>query len=259
MPFFFFWDEAFSTEAYLINRLPAITLRGISSLEVLFKIKTNYSFILMFGCKCLSCLRTFNSHKLFYRSQPCTFLSYSMSHKGYLCFSSNGKVFASHPVLFKEFVFPFSSTPLTSSLSPTYVRLPLLVSSHACISHRFDNSPFTFTNHLLTTPSHNLLLFVLSLVNLQLITVLRWLLNNLHLITGLWSILNNLPRLLRNVEPKTHMGINTLSLSKRSNLTLAIAVSWNCSKCGSAFVVRVIGRLEGVVVADSVKNRNSEQ
>lgn len=69
-----FWDEAFSTSVYLINRLPRPVLQNISPLEKLFGPKPNYPSLRTFGCKCYSYLRLYQSHKLSFRSQPCTFL-----------------------------------------------------------------------------------------------------------------------------------------------------------------------------------------
>lgn len=72
-----FWDEAFATAVFFINRLPTHVLHNISPLECLFKTKPDYSFLKTFGCQCFPCLRPYNSHKLSLQSLPCTFLGYS--------------------------------------------------------------------------------------------------------------------------------------------------------------------------------------
>lgn len=61
----------------------------------------------MFGCLIFPYIRPYNDHKLQSQYLPCTFLSYSSSHKGYKCLSSSGKVFISRHVVFDETKFPF--------------------------------------------------------------------------------------------------------------------------------------------------------
>jgi histone deacetylase 1/2 len=47
-----FWDEAFSTAAYLINRLPSRVINNETPLERLFHTKPDYNFLRVFGCAC---------------------------------------------------------------------------------------------------------------------------------------------------------------------------------------------------------------
>ena len=105
---FKYWDEAFRTSVYLINRLPTPVLKNKSPLEVLFHQKPSYSQLKVFGCMCYPNLRPFNHHKLQFRSIPCTFLGYSLNHKGYKCLSPNGNILISHDVIFDEHAFPFA-------------------------------------------------------------------------------------------------------------------------------------------------------
>ena len=63
-----FWDDAFQTACYLINRLPTPILQNKSPFEKLFNSVPNYLFLKTFGCACWSNLRPYNSHKL----QPCS-------------------------------------------------------------------------------------------------------------------------------------------------------------------------------------------
>ena len=85
-----FWDESFRTVVYLLNRLPIAVFHHKCPIEVLFKSIHNYSFLKVFGYSCFPNLRPYNTHKVQYRSEKCTFLSYSINHKGYKCMSSNG-------------------------------------------------------------------------------------------------------------------------------------------------------------------------
>jgi hypothetical protein len=59
-----FWDEAFVSTAFLINRFPTPVLDYSSPLEKLFQTKSAYSFLCTFGCVCWPHLRTYNTHKL---------------------------------------------------------------------------------------------------------------------------------------------------------------------------------------------------
>jgi hypothetical protein len=80
-----FWDEAFLTVVFLINRLPTPVLGHDSPHEKLFNTRSAYSFLHTFGCACWSNLRPYNTHKLAFHSKQCAFLGYSAHHKGYKC------------------------------------------------------------------------------------------------------------------------------------------------------------------------------
>jgi hypothetical protein len=47
-----FWDEAFSTTAFLINRLPSHVLNYSSPFEKLFGTKPDYNWLKVFSCAC---------------------------------------------------------------------------------------------------------------------------------------------------------------------------------------------------------------
>jgi histone deacetylase 1/2 len=69
-----YWDEAFSTAVYLINRLPSKVINSQSPFERLFHSKPDYSFLRIFGCAVWPNLRPYNSRKLEFRSKQCVFL-----------------------------------------------------------------------------------------------------------------------------------------------------------------------------------------
>jgi len=102
-----FWDEAFLTATYLINRLPSQVIGFQNPQERLYHHTPTYDNLKIFGCACWPNLRPYNSRKLSFR---CTFLGYSSLHKGYKCLdASTGRVYISWDVVFDESVFPFQS------------------------------------------------------------------------------------------------------------------------------------------------------
>src|SRR4051812_20998031 len=104
-----YWDEAFLTVVYLINRLPSKVIQHKTPTELLFKTSPDYSFLRTFGCAVWPNLRPYNQHKLQFRSKQCTFLGYSGLHKGYKCLDiSTGRIYISRDVTFDESSFPFA-------------------------------------------------------------------------------------------------------------------------------------------------------
>jgi histone deacetylase 1/2 len=47
-----YWDEAFLTACYLINRMPTSVLNNDTPVQRLLKINPEYSFLRIFGCAC---------------------------------------------------------------------------------------------------------------------------------------------------------------------------------------------------------------
>ena len=68
-----FWWEAFSTETFLINRLPTPTLAYLSPIEALFHQKQNFQFLKTFDRACYPHLRPYNNNKPQFRSSKCVF------------------------------------------------------------------------------------------------------------------------------------------------------------------------------------------
>ncbi|MFS7934571.1 putative RNA-directed DNA polymerase [Helianthus anomalus] len=116
-----FWNFAFETATYLINRMPSRTSSHVSPFEHLLKRKPDLSFLRVFGCKCFPHLRPYNPHKMDFRSSPCIFLGYSPSHHGYQCLDlTSNRIYIARHVRFNETYFPFlhSSSPTPTPLSP---------------------------------------------------------------------------------------------------------------------------------------------
>ncbi|KAM1900185.1 hypothetical protein ACFX14_029161 [Malus domestica] len=115
-----FWDDAFHTANYLINRLPTKVLHNDSPFQKLFHKSPQYDFLKVFGCACFPYFRPYNSNKLQFRSKRCVFLGYSLNHQGYKCLDmSTGKIFVSHHVVFDETCFPYKESITPVSPSPT--------------------------------------------------------------------------------------------------------------------------------------------
>ena len=47
-----YWDDAFQTAYYLINRLPTPVIQNQSAFEKLFHCAPDYLFLKTFGCAC---------------------------------------------------------------------------------------------------------------------------------------------------------------------------------------------------------------
>ncbi|KAL6333419.1 hypothetical protein AAG906_028604 [Vitis piasezkii] len=101
-----------------LTLLPTPILHSKTPYELLFKSSLDFLFLKTFGCVCYPYLRPNKNHKLEYQSTQCTFIGYSLSHKGYLCLHLSGKVYISRSVIFYEKTFPYSSLPMNGS-SPT--------------------------------------------------------------------------------------------------------------------------------------------
>jgi histone deacetylase 1/2 len=144
-----FWDEAFVTATYLINRTPSKVIDYTTPLERLLHVKPNYAALRVFGCACWPNLRPYNTHKLSFRSKRCVFLGYSTLHKGFKCLDpSSGRVYISRDVTFDEQVYPFASlhTNAGAKLRAEILLLP---------SHLQPSSSFGSGGELLVEPLVN--------------------------------------------------------------------------------------------------------
>ncbi|KAM2315364.1 hypothetical protein ACFX1S_028273 [Malus domestica] len=126
-----FWVEAFTTAAFLINRLPLHNLGNVSPYEKLFAKVPDYRFLKTFGCTCFPHLVPYNKHKLMPKSIPCVFIGYDNNYKGYRCLDvASGKVYISRNVQFDELTFPYKdrrtiSPPHEPSHQPLFLE-PLM-------------------------------------------------------------------------------------------------------------------------------------
>ena len=127
-----YWDHAFLTATFLINRTPTTLLANHSPYFKLYNKSFDFKMLKVFGCACYPFLRPYTNVKLAFRSKECIFLGYSSSHKGYKCLDSTGRIFISKDVIFNEFRFPFSElfpSQSTTSHSPISSTIPLVAPS----------------------------------------------------------------------------------------------------------------------------------
>lgn len=123
-----YWEDAFVTATYLINRLPTPVLHNKSPFELVYHRLHEYSFLRVFGCACWTYLRPYNHHKTDFRSATCIFLGYSPSHHGYKCLDlSSGRTYIARHVVFDENVFPYIPSPLASTSPTPSAPLPTLI------------------------------------------------------------------------------------------------------------------------------------
>lgn len=78
-----FWNEAFLSFVHIINRLPTPNLQYNTLFHILFGVPPTYGHFKIFGCACFPNLRPYNINKHQFRSTKCTYLGYSLDHKGY--------------------------------------------------------------------------------------------------------------------------------------------------------------------------------
>ena len=132
-----FWDYAFTTAVYLINRLPTTSLNFSIPFVTLFNKDPDFQFLKTFGWAFLPLLRPYHAHKLDFRSHECLLLGYSSSHKGYKCLSPFGRIYISKDVLFNELRFPYfdlfpSSSNLVKNLDSYFTHLAFKVVRKNC-------------------------------------------------------------------------------------------------------------------------------
>jgi hypothetical protein len=65
-----FWNYAFESSVYLINRMLTLVLQNQSSFECLFNCTHDYDFLCTFGCPYFYFLRPYHAYKLDFCSSP---------------------------------------------------------------------------------------------------------------------------------------------------------------------------------------------
>jgi hypothetical protein len=126
-----FWSFAFTTAAYLINRLPTPILHMQSPYEVLHKTKPNILHLHSFGCLCFPWLKPYTKNKLQPRSTPCIFIGYSSSQYAYHCLDPiSEKIYTSRHVSFFDHQFPYKTIISKPAPSDTFNPKPYIKKLH---------------------------------------------------------------------------------------------------------------------------------
>ena len=145
-----FWEDAFLTTIFIINRLPTPILQHRSPYEMVHHHKPDYNFLRAFGCACWPYLRPYNRHKMNFRSKTCIFIGYSVGHQGYNCLDvSTGKIFVSRHVIFDQSFYPYT-IPEFIELTPKPAPVVLPPNLNLSIS---SSSVSAGTNVQFTAPS----------------------------------------------------------------------------------------------------------
>lgn len=133
----------FSAVTYIINRALIKFIQYRTPLEMFHGHKLDYKRLRVFGCLWYPFIRTYNRHKLQYRSAALTFLGYSSQHKGYKVLLPNDKIIISRHVLFDENMFLFvvpTSVGSKFKTNSSYSFHPYYIYMHP-ITHPITHSP----------------------------------------------------------------------------------------------------------------------
>ena len=123
-----------------------------------------------FGCAFFPHLQPYNSYKLAFRSSKCLFIGYNISHKGYSCLSSSGRVYISCNVVSNEKEFPHSELFVKQTTSNSFKECRILssvltsVNATSSLSQGQRATPNEETNPITyqTSPTSSLLEPVLA-------------------------------------------------------------------------------------------------
>ncbi|GFP84907.1 retrovirus-related pol polyprotein from transposon tnt 1-94 [Phtheirospermum japonicum] len=160
-----YWDDAFTTAAYLINRLPSKITQHKCPHQLLRNQVPNYAHLKPFGCLCYPHLRPLNKHKLQFRSLPTSSTHVPASSSQPRATSPQPCATSSHsPATSTRYhdqpsilgpppspphqPIPLSFDQSSPSTIPLTVELPIMGSPHASSFHR--TNPLAGTHHMVT-------------------------------------------------------------------------------------------------------------
>ena len=155
----YFWVDAFSTTAHIINRLPTPLLGGKSPFEFLYGYSLYYENFHPFGCRVYPCLHDYMPNKLFHCSISCIFLGYSPSHKGLHCLDpTTTKLYITRHAQLDETQFPIVCSSQDQPLSSLH-NLNFLEPHF----YHIDSSSLPLFHRTFLNPAHLCVTFVLTL------------------------------------------------------------------------------------------------
>lgn len=101
------WDHCFTATTYFVNMLlTSYFYKYNSHFQVLFNKQPEYGTINTFRCACYPLCGPSNKNMLQLKSNKCTYMGVSPTHKGHKCLSLEGGIFISKYVIFIETWFP---------------------------------------------------------------------------------------------------------------------------------------------------------
>lgn len=107
-PLISFWGDCILIVTYLLNGTLVALLHGASPYALLFKTRSCYDHIRIFGTLCYATNLSPNKDKFADRYIKCLFLGYPFGKIAYIVMDlATKKVFTSRDVIFVEDVFPF--------------------------------------------------------------------------------------------------------------------------------------------------------
>ncbi|XP_021762259.1 uncharacterized protein LOC110727034 [Chenopodium quinoa] len=103
-----YWGECVLSAAHIINRMPLSVLHNLSPCQKLFGTIPDISHLRAFGCLCFVTTSKVGRTKFDPRADPCVFIGYSPTQKGYrVLHLNNNHITVSKDVHFYEQHFPF--------------------------------------------------------------------------------------------------------------------------------------------------------
>jgi len=157
-----YWDHAFHTAVYLINRLPTSAPPHTIPYSTIFNKHYVYNFLKTFGCACYPHTRPYHTHKLQFRSTPCIFLGSHLLTRAInvLMFMANYLFQRMFSLMKIPFLFFLNQPPL--HVSP-FTRAPFHLAYFLMLVPHFPFSMLLW-NPLMSVLSHPYLLLLLTLL-----------------------------------------------------------------------------------------------
>lgn len=103
-----FWGECVLCVAYLINRIPLVSIGNVTPYERVYKEPPILEHLRIFGCLCFVSTTKVNRSKLDHRASPSVFIGYPATQKGYKVLDlKSQQIQVSRDVIFHEQHFPY--------------------------------------------------------------------------------------------------------------------------------------------------------